>query len=82
MADWFYAKRYGMGASLPCSWQGWVVLALFLVCMIGNALLFAEANPVVFTIITLTIVPIFIVIIWRTTKGGWKFRKGKDGDTL
>ncbi|MBW0143845.1 hypothetical protein [Sphingomicrobium clamense] len=81
MAEWFYAKRYGYGASLPCSWQGWVVLALFLGLMIGNAVLF-EDQPAVFTAITVTIVPIFIVIIWRTTKGGWKWRSGKDKDTL
>ena len=81
MADWFYAKRYGYGASLPCSWQGWVVLAVFLALMIGNALLF-EDQPIVFGSITLTLVPIFLVIIWRTTKGGWKWRWGKDEDTL
>lgn len=81
MADWFYAKRYGYGASLPCSWQGWVLLALFLALMIGNALLFGE-QPIVFGAITFTLVPIFLVIIWRTTKGGWKWRWGKDKDTL
>ena len=81
MADWFYAKRYGFGASLPCSWQGWVVLALFLALMIGNAFLFEE-KPVVFIALTFTIVSIFLVIVWRTTKGGWKWRWGKDGDTL
>ena len=81
MADWFYAKRYGFGASLPCSWQGWVVLTLFLALMIGNAALFQD-NPTVFIVITFTLVCIFLVIIWRTTKGGWKWRWGKDKDTL
>lgn len=81
MADWFYAKRYGYGASLPCSWQGWLVLAGFLGLMIVNALLF-EDQPIVFGVITLTLVPIFLVIVWRTTKGGWKWRWGKDKDTL
>jgi len=27
---WFRTKRYGFGASLPCSWEGWVVLVAFL----------------------------------------------------
>ena len=81
MADWFYAKRYGYGASLPCSWQGWVVILCFLGLMIGNGLLF-EDQPFVFGAITLTLVPIFLVIIWRTTKGGWKWRWGKDENTL
>ena len=26
---WFAAKRYGFGW-VPCSWQGWLVLAVFL----------------------------------------------------
>lgn len=81
MADWFYAKRYGYGAGLPCSWQGWLVVALFLGLMIGNALLF-EDQPIVFGAITFTLVSILLVIIWRTTKGGWKWRWGKDKDTL
>ena len=27
---WFRAKRYGWGWGLPNTWQGWVVLALYL----------------------------------------------------
>jgi hypothetical protein len=30
---WFPAKRYGWGWGPPCSWQGWVVLILYLVAM-------------------------------------------------
>ncbi len=33
---WFHAKRYGYGWGLPATWEGWVVLvlwiALFFVC--------------------------------------------------
>jgi len=28
---WFRAKRYGYGWGLPISWQGWVVMVLWLV---------------------------------------------------
>ena len=28
--EWFAAKRYGLGSSLPISWQGWVVLLVFI----------------------------------------------------
>ncbi len=34
---WFPAKRYGYGWGLPCAWQGWVVMALFLVLQVGGA---------------------------------------------
>jgi hypothetical protein len=29
-AYWFPAKRYGWGWGLPRTWQGWVVMAVFL----------------------------------------------------
>ena len=82
MAEWFYAKRYGYGASLPCSWQGWVVVALFLGSMGLNAYFLADEEPILFFAVTAMILPAFIFIIWRTTKGGWKWRMGKDEDTL
>lgn len=82
MADWFYAKRYGYGASLPCSWQGWVVLGLFIAVTGISAWLFAEDKPVVFAVILFTAILIFGTIIWRTTKGGFKWRWGKDEDTI
>ena len=28
---WFPAKKYGWGWGLPCAWQGWVVLGLFVI---------------------------------------------------
>ena len=30
---WFPAKRYGWGWGLPCAWQGWVVLAVWILLM-------------------------------------------------
>lgn len=34
---WFPAKRYGWGWGPPCAWQGWVVMALFIVLQAGGA---------------------------------------------
>ena len=31
---WFPAKRYGYGWGIPSSWQGWLVLAVF-VALLG-----------------------------------------------
>ena len=33
---WFNPKRYGYGAGLPCSWEGWAVLAAFMAIMLGG----------------------------------------------
>jgi hypothetical protein len=37
---WFRAKRYGLGWGLPLTWQGWVVLALFVVLLMAGNFLF------------------------------------------
>jgi hypothetical protein len=36
---WFPAKRYGWGWGLPVAWQGWVVLAAFIILVIVGAVL-------------------------------------------
>ncbi len=33
---WFPAKTYGWGWGLPNRWQGWVVMAVFVVMLIGG----------------------------------------------
>ena len=32
---WFRAKRYGYGWGFPVTWQGWVVMAVFLLVLLG-----------------------------------------------
>jgi hypothetical protein len=36
---WFRAKRYGWGWGLPCAWQGWVAMAIWLALLVGGAAL-------------------------------------------
>lgn len=79
--EWFYSKRYGLGTGLPCAWQGWVVLLTFLAIISGTAFLFGESRPVVMLAIILPVTAVFILIAIRTTKGGWKWRWGKDKNT-
>ncbi len=38
---WFPAKRYGWGWGLPATWQGWAVLAGFLLLIVAGTLLFS-----------------------------------------
>jgi len=33
---WFPAKRYGWGWGLPSSWQGWVVLSIYIALVFGG----------------------------------------------
>ena len=46
---WFPAKRYGWGWGLPCTWQGWVVTAAYLVLLlIGVLAIDGERQPALF----------------------------------
>ena len=36
---WFPAKKYGWGWGWPCAWQGWVVLAVYVLLLSGSAFL-------------------------------------------
>jgi hypothetical protein len=37
---WFPAKRYGWGWGMPSTWQGWLVLAAFVVLVFAGSSLF------------------------------------------
>ena len=32
--NWFPIRRSGLGWGLPCSWQGWVVLLIYIVLVV------------------------------------------------
>jgi len=76
---WFAQKRFGYGAGLPITWQGWVLTLSYVGLMIGLGLSFQNggAGPrgaaiVVFIVATVA----FIAIAYRRTKGGWRWRWG------
>lgn len=76
---WFKAKRYGWGWA-PSTWQGWVVLVVFLVLVIGNTQRLhvghATAVPVEFLIETGLLVGALIAICyWKGEKPGWRWGK-------
>ena len=73
--EWFAPKRYGYGAGLPISWQGWGVTIGFVV-LIGLASLIARYSWIglISALVMLTVT--FIVIAARTTRGGWRWRWG------
>jgi hypothetical protein len=58
---WFPAKRYGWGWGLPSTWQGWIVLALYLGFTITSALVF---NKPVSLIVIAALTVVLIVICW------------------
>lgn len=77
MADWFAAKRYGIGSGLPIAWQGWVLLAGYLV-LVGLASFLIPISWLAYFSLVGFLTGLFILISARTTRGGWRWRWGKD----
>ena len=76
--EWFAPKRYGLGSGLPISWQGWAVLAAYIVTVTGAFFLFGERSPATAAVLCIA-TAVLIVISARTTRGGWRWRWGKNG---
>ena len=78
--DWFAAKRYGYGAGLPIAWQGWALRAAYMGAVLGFGLLAGRGWPqnvgAFAGIAVLSIV--FVVIVHRHTRGGWRWRWGAE----
>ena len=84
---WFLPKRRGIGAGLPIAWQGWVVLVLNcsllaagvpLLGMANHAALASGRHHLAFLLYALTVTAIFVPLYAAKTRGGWKWRWGKD----
>lgn len=75
--EWFAPKRFGYGSGLPIAWQGWVLTIGFLISTFAASLLLAphpRALPALLAPATI----LFLSICARTTRGGWRWRSGKD----
>ena len=75
-AKWFAPKRYGYGAGLPISWQGWT-LAIAFVVLVGLATPLIHHSLVGYFGVIGLLTAAFIVICARTTRGGWRWRWGE-----
>ena len=75
--EWFAPKRYGYGAGLPISWQGWASRSASSLWSLGLSLLLGRhpgpadrgAHPAG---------PRFHRDLRRTTRGGWRWRWGDE----
>jgi hypothetical protein len=75
--EWFAPKRYGYGAGLPISWQGWALTLGF----VGMALLLATTlgdRPLQLVAVLIPLTIAFTLVAARTTRGGWRWRWGDE----
>ena len=75
--QWFAPKRFGYGAGWPISWQGWVLTLAFPAITIGTCVTFSQNKLVLFAIM-IPVTFAFMLVLARTTKGGWRWRSGEE----
>lgn len=85
MADrgkpWFRVKRLGYGAGLPCAWQGWVAMGLYMASLPAITLLgarYAAAHPIAYVLAVIAPTALFVFVAWRKSDGPWRWRNGED----
>jgi hypothetical protein len=62
---WFPAKRYGWGWGLPLVWQGWVVLAVFVLLIVaGAAFLLPSRGQLCFYGYVAVLVLVLVAVCW------------------
>lgn len=74
---WFAPKRFGLGAGLPISWQGWAVTLAFTAVCIGAGVGFGD-RPAIFASILVPAAILFFIVTAAKTRGGWRWRWGND----
>jgi len=76
---WFPAKKYGIGWGLPVTWQGWLVLALYLILTISGIWYLDNTGHGLFAIVyALLTTAIFVWICWiKGEPPGWRWGEGR-----
>ncbi len=74
---WFPAKKYGWGWGLPITWQGWVVLLVFLVLLVTGAMVFSPAKErTMFILYTAAISAVLVGVCYaKGEPPGWRWGK-------
>ncbi len=75
--EWFAPKRYGYGAGLPISWQGWALIGAYIAILAVVTAAFRDKPPAIIAI-AIPVTVVLVVITARTTRGGWRWRWGEE----
>ncbi len=71
---WFPAKRYGWGWGLPVTWQGWIILLLFLIAQVALVVSFVPHRVADFTLGTIILVSMLVAICyWKGEPPSWRW---------
>ena len=61
---WFPAKRYGWGWGLPGTWQGWVVMAIWLGAVLYAVALLKRQHPFGFVAVLAASTALFVWVCY------------------
>ena len=75
---WFNPKRFGYGAGLPCSWQGWLLLLGYMALSVTIGVTLIDTRPALGAGALALITVLLLIVCARTTRGGWRWRWGQD----
>jgi hypothetical protein len=80
---WFKPKQKGIGAGVPISWKGWALFVTYVgaILAIPAALQFIigyEGSVPLRLFCVLAVSGPFLLIAWKKTEGGWRWRRGED----
>jgi hypothetical protein len=73
---WFAPKRYGYGTGLPIAWQGWALLAGYLLLIAAASPLISPSLPAYLTILAFATAMVTAIAVAKT-RGGWRWRRGE-----
>jgi len=64
---WFAAKSYGIGWSMPVTWQGWVTVLVYLVVLLAGLRMLSGSSERAVFIVGLTAL-LVVVVAWKGEK--------------
>lgn len=63
---WFHTRRYGWGWGLPATWEGWLVMGLYLGGMVaGGSWLLPRLGEAAFLGWTGLLTTLLLLVCWR-----------------
>jgi uncharacterized membrane protein YhaH (DUF805 family) len=75
---WFPTKRYGWGWGIPTTWQGWLVLAAFVVLLIIGSIVLPPGKQIWSYLAYVAVLCVLLIgICWRKGEPP-RWRWGKD----
>ena len=76
---WFSAKRYGFGWGFPTRWQGWLVLLIYVVLLVGGGFLcFSLTRPILWFCVLAAVLTICLFAVFRLKGPPPRWRWGNE----